>query len=838
MRRLFLKIFRRRFMERDIAAELAFHRDMAAARGNPIPMGNTTVVQEQARDLWRFTVAENLWRDLVYGARSLRRSPALVVAALLSLGLAIGVNTAIFSLAVEFLFSQPSVTNPASVVSVRLGGNSHANKEVVEFIRSSGLFQDVAGENEETFINWNDGADTRQIFAVQITKNYFTALGVPIAHGRGILPQDADEAVVLSHRFWRTRLRGDPAVIGRSIRLDGRPYTVVGILPADYRSLVGFGFSPDVYVPRYLDDTRLAMYARLKPDTTVGQARAGLVTVARRLDQVMPGRFPYAQQCQVAAVGGMDRLRSETGEVGTQTFALFFLALQVVVGLVLLIACLNVASLLLARGSTRRRELATRLSLGAGRGRLFQQLLIESLLLSLAGAVLGLTLRQALAAALERFRPPLPIPIHLHLTMDFRITLYAILLTTFATIACGLLPAWRSIRQSISPDLRQESKLRMQRALVVAQIALSLMVLTAGCLFLRNLWRSNAISPGFDVRHTLRADVNLPPAAYKDVQRKRAYVAESLRALAALPGIQAAASACIIPFTDDTGFGSELTFTDTGRKVPVEFGWNAVSPDYFHAMGIPTVRGRTFLADSQEAARPVVVNRVFAERYLAGRDPLGRSFLWGFNKTPSLIVGIVEGTKTMSLGEDDRPQIYEDLSRIDNDRTRLQFVLRSATPPATQLQAVRAALRRVEPNAGLEVETLYSSIGLAFLPSQVGAVLLGGIGVLGLMLATIGLYGVMVYSVGRRTREIGVRLALGADRRDIAFMVLASATRLILTGSAAGLLCAFFLVKPLAMFLVPGLQPGDPISFLAVAALLSVTGLAAAVDPMTSLRYE
>ncbi|MGA3043071.1 MAG: ABC transporter permease, partial [Bryobacteraceae bacterium] len=216
MRRLFLKIFRRRFMERDIAAELAFHRDMAAARGNPIPMGNTTVVQEQARDLWRFTVAENLWRDLVYGARSLRRSPALVVAALLSLGLAIGVNTAIFSLAVEFLFSQPSVTNPASVVSVRLGGNSHANKEVVEFIRSSGLFQDVAGENEETFINWNDGADTRQIFAVQITKNYFTALGVPIAHGRGILPQDADEAVVLSHRFWRTRLRGDPAVIGRS----------------------------------------------------------------------------------------------------------------------------------------------------------------------------------------------------------------------------------------------------------------------------------------------------------------------------------------------------------------------------------------------------------------------------------------------------------------------------------------------------------------------------------------------------------------------------------------------------------------------------------------------
>jgi predicted permease len=847
MPRLFLKFFRRRSMERDVEAELAFHREMAAAHGNPIPIGNTTVVQEQARDLWRFTFIENLWRDVVYGVRSLRRSPALVVAALLSLGLGIGINTAIFSLALEFLFSQPSVANPASVASVRLGGNSHANKEVVEFVRSSGLFKEVAGENGETFINWNDGVETRQIFGVQLTKNYFTTLGVPIAYGRAILPQDPDEVVVLSHRFWHTRLRGDLAVVGRAIRLDGRPYTVVGILPADYRSLIGFGFSPDVYVPRYLDGTRLAMYARLKPGATIGQARAGLLMVARRLDQVMPGRFPYARECQVAAVGGVDRLRSETGEAGIETFPLFFLVLQVVVGLVLLIACLNVASLLLARGSARRRELATRLSLGASRGRLFQQLLTESLLLSLLGAVLGLTLRQALAAWLERFSPPLPIPIHLHLTMDFRITVYAILLTSFATIACGLLPAWRSIRQSISPDLRQESKLRMQRTLVVAQIALSLIVLTAGFLFLRNLWRSNAISPGFDVRHTLRADVNLPPAAYKDVQRKRAYVAESLRALAALPGIQAAAAARIIPFTDETSYGSELTFLDTGRKVSVEFGWNAVSPDYFRAMVVPVVRGRTFLADIQEVARPVIVNRIFAQRYLAGRDPLGRSFLWGLNKTPSLIVGIVEATKTMSLGEDDRPQIYEDLSRIDNDSPRLQFVLRSATPPATQLQTVRAALRRVEPNAGLEVETLYSSIGLAFLPSQVGAALLGGIGVLGLMLATVGLYGVMVYSVSRRTREIGVRLALGADRRDIAFMVLASAARLIMIGSAAGLLCAFFLVKPLAMFLVPGLHPGDPVTFVAVAALLAVTGLAAAwgparraaaVDPMASLRYE
>jgi predicted permease len=831
-------------MEQDVEAELAFHRDMAAAHGNPIPMGNTTVVQEQARDLWRFALVENLWRDVVYGARSLRRSPALVVTALLSLGLGIGINTGIFSMAVEFLFSEPSVTDARSVVLVKMAGNSHSSKEVVEFVRASGLFQDVVGENEEAYINWNDGAETRQISAVLLTKNYFTALGVPVALGRGILPQDPDEVAVLGNHFWRTRLRGDPAVIGRAIRLDGRPYTVVGILPNDFRSLIGFGYSPDVFVPRYLDDTILALYARLKPGMTVSGARAGLVAVAQRLDKAMPEPFRYADDIQVAAAGGFDRIKSETE---MQTVGLFFVILLVVVGLVLMIACVNVASLLLARGSARRQELAIRLSLGAGRGRLVQQLLVETAMLSLAGVAFGLMLREAMATAVEQFQPPLPLPFRLHLALDWRITLYAMLLATFATVACGLLPAWRSIRHSIAPSLRREGRMRLQRGLVIAQLALSLIVLTAGFLFLRNLWRSNAISPGFDVRHTVYADVNLPPQEYKELARKRVYVTQALRELTALPGIESAAAARVIPFTAETRFMTGLKLADTGKKVNAFFYWNAVSPDYFRVMGIPIDRGETFQTAGDAVMRPVIVNRTFAQRYLADRDPLGRTFLWGDNQTPYAVVGIVDGTKNLSIGEDPQPQLYEDLARIDNDRTRVQFVVRSATPPATELQAVHAALRRVEPNAGLEVATLYSSIGLAFFPSQVGAALLGGIGVLGLMLATIGLYGVMVYSVSRRTREIGVRLALGADRRDIAFMVLASAAKLILIGSAAGLFCAFFLVKPLAMFLVPGLRPSDPVSFLAVAALLAITGLAAAwgparraaaVDPMTSLRYE
>jgi putative ABC transport system permease protein len=845
MHRLFLKIRRRRSLERDLHEELEFHREMAAVHGNPIALGNIAVLEEQARDLWRFSWIENLWRDLWYGARSLRRSPALVITAVLSLALGIGVNTGIFSLAMEFLFSQPSIRDAGSVVSVIVGGNSHSRKEVVEFVRNSGLFQDVAGENEETYINWDNGVETRPIFAAQVTKNYFTALGVPLAAGRGIRPEDPDTVAVLSHRFWRTRLHGDPGLIGRAIRLDGRAYTIVGILPGDYRTLIGFGYSPDIFVPRYLDDTILAMYARLKPGMTIGQARAGLKTVALRMDRAMPQPFRYAEGCRVTAVGGLDRLQSESE---MQTVGWFFVLLLAVVGLVLLIACLNVASLLLARGAARRQELAIRLSLGAGRTRLLQQLLAESALLSLLGTGLGLLLCEGLASALERIRMPLPVPIHLHLTLDWRVTLYAAVLASFCTLACGMLPAWRSIEQSISRDLRRESRLRLQRALVVAQVALSLIVLTAGFLFLRNLLLSNSISPGFDVRHTLYANVNLPPQAYKDTLPKRLFLAGALRDLAALPGIEGAAAALSVPFTAGTRYRITFKSAGTGKRVQVFFYWNAVSPDYFRVMQIRLLRGQTFPKPGDGGAgRPVIVNKTFVERYLGGRDPIGQRYFWGDSKTPVRIVGVASDTKNLSLGEAAQPQLYEALSHTDIKGGRVQFVLKSATPPATQLHAVAQALRRIEPRAGLEVSTLYSSIGLAFLPSQAGAALLGSMGALGLLLAFTGLYGVMVYTVTRRTREIGVRLALGAGRGHIARMILASAAKLVAAGSAMGLLSAFFLVRPLALFLVPGLHPADPATFAAVAALLAAMGVAAAwgparraasVDPMSSLRDE
>jgi len=844
MRRFWLRLFRRRRLHQDLEAELAFHRDMAGEHSNPIPLGNTSVIKEQALDLWRFNFIENIGRDLAYAGRAMRRSPGFVVSALLSLGLGIGVNTAVFSLGVAFLLSEPSVTDAGSLVSIRMGGSSHVKPQAIEFLRKSGVFRDVAGENEETFINWNDGVETHRIFSVCTTKNYFTALGVPMAYGRGWTTDDPDPVVVLRYRFWRKHYNGDPSIVGRAINLDGRAYTVVGILPEAHRTLMGFGFSPDVYLPRYIDDTVLAIYARLQPGMTLGEARAALATVAQRLDASFPEHWKYARNCVVAPIAGFARLQQERE---LMTIGFFFAMLLVVVGLVLLIACVNVASLLLARASARRQEIAIRLSLGASRGRLLQQLLAESLLLSVVGAGFGFVLAQAVASLLASIQLPLPLPIRLQIEPDWRVAGYAAFLAVASTVASGLLPAWQSLKESIAPQLHRERRPRLRQVLVAAQITICVIVLTTGFLFLRNLLRSTAISPGFDVVRTLRAEVYLPPAKYQSSAPKLAYAEDALRSLAAIPGIESAAAARIIPFTDATRFGMDLTFADNGEMRPALFHWNAVSPDYFRVMDIPVLAGRSFSSEDRGEAKVVIVNRTFVEQYLGHRQPVGTAFQWAEDKTFYRIVGEVAGTKNLSIGEEDRPQLYQPLAQIRNDRPRLQFVLRSATPPATQLAAVRQVLRQVEPGAGIEVSTLYQSIGLAFLPSQVGALLLGSVGLLGLLLAVIGLYGVMSYSVARRTREIGVRVAIGAGRWEISRMVLIEASRLVIGGGAAGLFLAVFVTRPLATFFVAGLSPSDPASFAAVLLVLAAGGLLAAldpvrralrIDPVRALRYE
>jgi predicted permease len=847
IRHTILKLLRRRRLQQDLDAELAFHREMASAAGNPIPFGNAGVIREQAFDLWRFNPIENLWRDLVFAIRTLRKSPGFVLAVLVSLGLGIGVNTAIFSLAVEFLLSQPSVRDAKSVVYLRQDGNSHMQPATIDLLRRGGVFEDVAGENEETFINFNDGSETRRIFALQATKNYFTTLGVPTALGRGWTESDPDQVAVLNPRFWRTRFGGDPAIVGKSIRMDGRLYLVLGVLPADYRSLIGYGYAPDVFVPTYIEGTVLAAYARLKPGMTLGQANAAMPALGDRLNRESPSSSSDEElnrHLHATPVAGMERLEKDGQALSV---VLFFVTLLVTVGLVLIIACVNVANLLLARAAARQQEIATRLALGASRGRLLQQFLAESLLLSIAGAGLGFFLALVAAKAATSIPLPFPLPIRLRIDPDWRVASYAAALAVIAAVSSGFAPAWHCVRQSLSAGMRRERKLHLRRALVIAQIAVSFVVLTTAVLFFRNLARSTSLSPGFDVRHTIRADVYLPPGKYKESRAINHFAGRALEGLGAVPGVTSAAAARIIPFTDATSFGSDVTFPDTGEKRNVQFNWNAVTPDYFRAMDIPLLRGRAFGPQDNGATLVVIVNDVFVRQYLGNREPLGTAFLWGPGGPAHTIVGVVRATKNMTIGENPRPQLYEPLAQIHNDRTRIQFVVRTAIPPGEQLAAIRQTLRQAEPSAGLEVETMFAAIGFAFLPSQVGAALMGSVGALALLLALLGLYGVLAYSIARRTREIGIRVAVGATSKDISKLVLADFARLLAGGIGIGLAISLMVTRPLAIFLVPGLRPPDPASLAAVIAVLGAAGVLAAlglvrrafrIDPLECLRSD
>ena len=495
MRRILLKLLRRRRLERELEAEIAFHREMATLHDNAIPFGNPLVVKEQVRDLWHFVFLENLWRDLRYAARGLRRNPGLVLSALLSLGFGIGVNVAIFSLVTSVLLGAPSIVAPDEWLGIRLGGSSHAPRPVVEDLRRSGTFREVVGEREEASLNWDTGTDTRPLYAVDTTRNYFSGLGIPMLHGRGYSPDDPREVVVLSHRFWREALGSDPTIVGRALRLDGRMFTVTGVLPARHRTLIGMGFSPDLFVPEFRtrlpgvdgrspgqEEPGVQIYVRVAPGTTPEAARSRAEAAAVQLDRTWPGER-YAHDVRATPVSGRAKLTASN----SRALVLFSAVLLAVVGLVLLMACVNVAGLLLARAAGRSEEMAVRLALGAGRGRLLQQLLCESLVLAVLGLACGFGLREVLAWGAERIVLPLPVPIRLHLDLDARVLAYSVVLMFVASLAAGVLPAWQATRESLAVAGRRGGRLRLRRGLVVTQVAVAFVVLTTSVLFLRNL---------------------------------------------------------------------------------------------------------------------------------------------------------------------------------------------------------------------------------------------------------------------------------------------------------------------------------------------------------------
>ncbi len=816
--------------------------------------GSTVRMREQTRAAWQIKWIDDLLSDLRYALRALRRNPGFAAAAIFSLALGIGANTTMFSLTMEFLFSRPSCRNPETLRSIQIGGNSAAEVRDWRFLRSAHIFADVAGSFEEAESNWRNGENTYRLSVMPVTDNFFNMVGVPVAFGRAIQPGE-QYTVVLSHGFWQRRLSGDPNVLGKVLVLDGRHYTVVGVLPRDTRTLIGFGFAPELYFPVLREDELVSLVARLPEGMTRAQAFGRLRAAGNELNKVHPRsrNYSWADGIRVAPVAGLERL----DEFGLGPFAAFFGMLMIVVGLVLLIACANVSSLLLARASSRRQELAIRLAIGAGRGRIVRQLLAESLLLALVGTTAGLLLNIWLTSLMNRVQLPVPVPIQLLIRPDWRLLLYSVCVALISALVAGLMPALKATRGGVSEALKiQQGQVGHQRwtlrnALVVGQIAISIVLLATGFLFIRNMTKALTMHPGFDVEHTVWAYMRLVPEKYfpnKDSgpEKARALIRDALDQLRALRGVEAASIARAVPLNDHVTVGTDFRTERSQNPIQVDFNYNFVGPGYFRTMGIPILQGREFVvSDRSGSAEIVIINENLAQRLFGNANPVGRTIYW--DGRPLTVVGLAKNSKYFTLGEENPQALYSSYLREGGSIVNLHFVIRAIGAPQGVVRSISRTLGELDPSAAVEVKPLRDSLGFAFLPSRVGAGLLGTMGLLGLALASIGLYGVLAYAVSRRIREIGLRIALGADSIAIVGMIVRQSLSLLIVGVTIGLGIAAFATRPLAMFLVPELSPADPITFLSVVGVLLVVALAATagpvlravrVDPMTALRYE
>jgi predicted permease len=843
----------------DLSDEMQFHIESRAAELEEMGItheealaraqrefGPQMRVAEDTHGVWQFRWLEDLVSDLRYAARALQRNPGFALTAISCLALGIGANTTIFSITTSFLFSVPSCRDSSSVIAIWEGGNSSSSMTDFKFIRDSHVFEGVAGINPEREVNWRDGDQTSRLYAGLVTDDYFGALGVPFHLGRGVAPGETDTAV-LSYRLWHRRFAGDPSILGRKIVLDGQPHTIVGVLPADHRTVIGFGFSPDIYVPAVREDDSVMFYARLPKGMNMAAARTKLESVMQALDRVHPkDGWKRSRQVRITGVTGIDVLDQQM----MGPLLAFFGILAVVVGLVLLIACTNVASLLLARAASRSQELAIRLSLGASRARIVRHLLAESLLLAALGSITGLLIDIACGRFLNNLTLPLPVPIQLVVKTDWRLLLYCALVAILSALISGLMPALKAVRKDVNDALKNsqretERTWGLRSVLVTGQLAVSIVLLATGFLFIHNLLRAVSMNPGFDTRYTIWAYMRLVPEKYKDRIRQTTLVEAAVDRLRALPGVEAAAITRWIPFTNNCVTGTNLSTDLSSTPMHVMYECINVGPDYFRAIGIPLLRGREFSAQDRKGSPLVaIVNETFARTVFGNNDPIGHTI--SIFKKKLQVVGLVRDSKYFTLGEKQRLAVYESYFAYD-EPVNLNFIIRTFGPPAGYVRPVTDALERLDSSAAIETKPMIQSLGLALLPSQAGAAMLGAMGVLSLVLAAIGLYGVILYSVSRRTREIGLRVALGATPGSVLRIVCRHSFTLAGAGMLIGLALAFLATRPLAMFLVPGLNASDPAAFLGVVGVLSVVALLATlapavralrVDPMTALRYE
>jgi predicted permease len=835
------------------------------------------------------TWLEQFPQDLRYGVRQLRHSPGFTAVAILSLALGIGANSAIFQLIDAIRLRTLPVRNPWELVTIDFPQNSMRSGWFS--FRSArltyGLWQQIRAQQEAftgvlawsaTRFNLAAGGEVRYAEGMYVSGEFFRHLGVDAVLGRTFTAEDDSEAcanpgAVLSYAHWQREYGGSPAVLGRTISLDGHPFPVVGVTPPEFFG-VEVGNRYDVAVPLCADSLLaedkkgripipaawwLSMMGRLKPGWTVARADSHLRTIA---PGIMRATLPPSYRADAAKRYLANKLAATPAGTGVsglrREYERPLWLLLATTGLVLLIACANLANLLLARASVRAREVAVRLAIGASRGRLVRQLLAESLLLALLGAALGAMLAQVLSRGLIAFISTGGNPVFVGLGVDARVLGFTTGLAVITCLLFGLAPALRATHLSPVNAMRAggrgttagRERFGLRRALVATQVALSLVLLVGALLFVRSLRNLVTTHAGFQAEGVLEVNLDLSRPAYSK-ERLRVVNRELLDRLSSRPGVVSVAQ---VWFTPISGSGWNNNIGVDGAPAEAsgkESFFNSIGPGYFRTMGTALIAGRDFNdRDTLTSPAVAIVNQTFASKFFGGANPVGRTFRReaeaGKQEPFYQIVGLVENTKYYELREEFLPVGYFPLAQDADTRAESTFVLRTRGSVGELMKHVKSAVAEVSPVINIELRSMSRQLEESLLRERLMATLSGGFGLLAGLLATLGLYGVIAYMVARRRNEIGVRIALGADRGKVIRLVLREASLLLVVGLSAGAALALWAGRAAATLLF-GLKPHDPVTMLAAMAVLVLVALASAygparraadLEPMVALRDE
>ena len=867
---------RRNRMEQDMDAEMRFHvarftddlirsgvaREEAERRAR-IEFGNIEPLKEECRQARGLRWLDESSQDLRYAGRMMRKAPAFAFVAVLTLALGIGANTAIFSVLHAWVLQPLPYANPDQLVFIWSTGTKaqwrsrSAPADLYDWRKDSPVFDQVCGWITPTFTLQQSG-DADQVVGARVSGEFFKMLGASPQLGRDFLPDDdrpgASPVAILSNELWTSRFAADSSVVGRTIPIDGQQVTVIGIAPPRFHvPLMGKAM---LWMPLALSEEDrgdrqgryIAVFARMKPGVNLARASIFLKTLARRLEV----QFPASNAGRTVQ---LISLRDEIGSEGAKDPAVIVFG---IVACVLLIACSNVASLIVSRAVGRQKEMAVRLAIGAGRGRLLRQLLTENLVLFLfAGALsVGFALwgvrwiANSIPPQVRNFLPNFGI-----LSLDLSTLVYTFLLALVCGVVFGFAPAFHCWRVDVHDGLKEAAArisasaraTRLKSSLIVLEISLALIVLVASGLLVKGLVKMYSSEPGFEPRGLIQGQLGLSDKKYKDATRIRGFYEQVLDRLRTLPGIQGAAICAYGVYTGNIG---AVRYAIEGRPIPAEpvtVWFDTVSPEFFSTMGTPLLRGRAFTEQDRADSMPVVIiNQTMAERDWPREDPIGKHLLWG-NKLgrTATVVGVVKNTG--GIDDTDRPtaQIFLPFPQLPT--RAMEIVVRTATGSMDVAPAIRRAIQDVDKEqAVLRVDTMLDLIRERQAQFSVVGEVTSFFAMLTLFLAAMGIYAVMAYSVAARKQEFGIRLALGAGRRDLAGMVLGQGMKLALLGLVIGLACAFGVTRLMTSILYQ-VSPTDIPTFIGISVLLlSVAVLAcylparraSGIEPTRVLRYE